>query len=91
MLVKLLKNRGLSECEAESFLLVEVYGLTPSDKRDIISEARKNKTNIDISIKNILVEKQYLYYVKLLEDYYDSLCEDYKLIYSKQLLMLNMD
>jgi len=91
MLVKLLKNKGLSEGEAESILLIEVYGLTPSDKRDILSEARENKINIDISINNILLKKQCSYYDKLLEDYYDSLCEDYKSIYSKQLLMLDMD
>jgi len=91
VLVKLLKNKGLSKDEAESILLIEVYGITPSDKRDILFEARKNKINIDISINNILLKKQCSYYVKLLEDYYDSLCEDYKSIYSKQSLMLDMD
>lgn len=90
-LVKLLKNKGLSEDEAESVLLVEVYGLTPRDKQDILFEARRDKVSIDASINNILLKKQCSYYVKLLEDYYDSLCADYKLTYSKELLLIDMD
>lgn len=84
--MKLLKIKGLTKEEAEDVLMIEVYGLTPNEKADVLYQARNKNISIESALNSKFLSKQRAYYSKLLENYYDNLCETYRTTLVKQFL-----